>query len=97
MQSDPEWWKARGKTAEKAASDLRNLAFYVEPLQANNHYGDCTEGRSIHDMFRGVVTTWATDLKVQAESAQNLADACFAAAKTLADADHDAASIITPR
>ena len=61
-----------------------------------NHYGQCVEGETTHKLFRGVVLTWSADLREQATSAQNLADACFAAAKTLSDADYEAASRIGP-
>lgn len=96
VESDPEWWKARGKTAEETAKELRKLAQDIDPICRINHYGKCVEGEAIHTLFREVVTTWAMDLKEQAASAQNLADACFAAAKTLSDTDHDAASHIGP-
>ena len=96
VESDPEWWKARGKTAEQAAKDLKDLARDVNQICRINHYGECIEGETIHALFRGVVTTWVRDLKEQATSAQNLADACFAAAKTLSDADYEAATHIGP-
>ena len=94
--SDPEWWKARGKTAEQAAKDLQNLAQYVEQICKTNPYGDCIEGKTIHSLFRGVVTTWAADLWEQAASARNLAGECFSAAKTLSDADQEAAAHLGP-
>ena len=96
VESDPEWWKARGKTAEQAAKDLQDLARDVEQICKSNNYGDCIEGRATHALFRGVITTWAADLWEQAASARHLADACFASARTLSDADYEAASHIGP-
>ena len=94
VESDPEWWKARGKAAEDAATKLRALTLNVDPLFGRNYFGDCIEGRGVHTLFRGVIETWIADLKEQSASAQNLADDRFAAAKTLSDADDDAASHI---
>ena len=96
VEADPEWWKARGKTAEKAATDLQDLAESIRYLFNSNYFGDCVEGRSIHQLFRGIVTTWVADLDEQSVSARNLANACFTAAQTLGDADSDAASDIGP-
>ncbi|MFZ2238914.1 MAG: hypothetical protein WAV90_05150 [Gordonia amarae] len=96
VESDPEWWKARGKTAEKASTDLHDLAKNVQYFFKSNYFGDCIEGKEIHSLFRDVVAHWVADLEEQSASAQNLADACFAAAKTLSDADFDAASGIGP-
>jgi len=96
VESDPEWWKARGKTAEQAAEDLQILAQNAEQICRTNHYGKCVEGETTHELFRGIVTTWARDLREQSTSARNLAEACFAAAKTLSDTDYEAASHIGP-
>lgn len=96
VKADPEWWKARGKTAEKASTDLHDVAKNVQYLFESNYFGDCIEGKEIHSLFRGVIETWVADLEEQSTSARNLADACFAAAKTLSDADFDAASNIGP-
>ena len=53
VESDPEWWKARGKTAEQAAKDLEKAAHDIEQICRTNHYGKCVEGEAIHDLSAG--------------------------------------------
>lgn len=94
LESSEAWWRARGKTAYTAANDLEALAARVEPLFRDNHWGDCVEGLATQDLFRGVITTWLADLLEQAAAAHRLSEACFAAARTISEADGDAAETI---
>ncbi|MFZ2242568.1 MAG: hypothetical protein WAV90_23970 [Gordonia amarae] len=94
LESSEAWWRARGKTAYTAANDLEALAARVEPLFRDNHWGNCVEGFATHDLFRGVITTWIADLLEQAAAAHRLSEACFAAARTIAEADGNAADTI---
>ncbi|MBD0022895.1 hypothetical protein GII33_00945 [Gordonia pseudamarae] len=97
VESDPAWWKARAKAAADAAIDINKIADTTDTLFVRNYYGECVEGRTIHKLFRGIVEDWVADLREQATSAENLADACLVAARTLTEADNEAAQNIAPR
>ncbi|GAB03795.1 hypothetical protein GII30_15495 [Gordonia amarae] len=96
LESTEGWWRARGKSADEASEQLEMLARQADRPFSTNYWGECTEGHTTHDLFRGVIDTWVADLREQAASARNLSSACFGAARTIANADQDSADDIAP-
>lgn len=87
-------WEARAKVAVDGAEGLREAIRILHRVSSDNQFGDLVEGEEVANRLANLLANWKSQLTVQGETLDALAQQCTAAGQGLLGADSAAASNI---